>query len=137
MIYTYMFVYFLVCVCVCVLSHSVVFISLKPIDFSPPGSSVHGTFQARILEWVVIPFSRGFFQSRDQTCVSSLVGGFFATSITWEGQCVHMYACVWVWCVYPSTGQFIFCNHSNNPLLFYLSVPWKTLSLCPCNYTGF
>ena len=31
----------------------------KPMDCSPPGSSVHGIFQARILEWVVISFSRG------------------------------------------------------------------------------
>ena len=30
-----------------------------PIDYSPPGSSVHGNLQARILEWVAIPFSRG------------------------------------------------------------------------------
>ena len=32
-----------------------------PIDCSPPSSSVHGIFQTRILEWVVIPFSRGIF----------------------------------------------------------------------------
>ena len=32
---------------------------LQPEDGSPPGSSVHGILQARILEWVVIPFSRG------------------------------------------------------------------------------
>ena len=32
-----------------------------PMDCSPPGSSVHGIFQARILEWVAISFSRGFF----------------------------------------------------------------------------
>ena len=31
----------------------------EPMDCSPPGSSVHGIFQARILEWVAIPFSRG------------------------------------------------------------------------------
>ena len=30
-----------------------------PVDCSPPGSSVHGISQAKILEWVVIPFSRG------------------------------------------------------------------------------
>ena len=36
-----------------------------PIDCSLPGSSVHGIPQARILEWVAIPFSRGSFQSRD------------------------------------------------------------------------
>ena len=36
------------------------------MDCSPPGSSVHGSLQARILQWVVIPFSRGFSQPRDQ-----------------------------------------------------------------------
>ena len=40
-------------------SHSVVSDSCDPIDCSPPGSSAHGIFQARILEWVAIPFSRG------------------------------------------------------------------------------
>jgi len=42
-------------------SHSVVSDSLQPMDCSPPDSSLHGILQARILEWVVIPFSRGFF----------------------------------------------------------------------------
>ena len=37
---------------------------------NPPGSNVHGIFQARILEWVAIPFSRGSFQPRDQTIIS-------------------------------------------------------------------
>ena len=32
-----------------------------PMDYSPPGSTVHGIFQARILEWVAIPFSKGSF----------------------------------------------------------------------------
>ena len=36
-----------------------------PMDCSPPGSSVHGIFQARILQWVAILFSRGFSQPRD------------------------------------------------------------------------
>ena len=36
-----------------------------PMDCSPPSSSVHGILQARILEWVAIPFSRGSFQPRD------------------------------------------------------------------------
>ena len=36
-----------------------------PVECSPPGSSVHGIFQARILEWVAISFSRGSFQPRD------------------------------------------------------------------------
>ena len=47
---------------------------LGPIDCSPPGSSIHGISEARILEWVAISFPRGTSQSRDQahiTCVSS------------------------------------------------------------------
>ena len=42
------------------------------IDYSQPGSSVSGIFQARILEWVAILFSRGSSQPRDQIWVSSL-----------------------------------------------------------------
>ena len=42
-----------------------------------PGSSVHGIFQARILEWV--PFSRGSSRPRDWTQVSCIVGGFFTS----------------------------------------------------------
>ena len=41
-----------------------------PMDYSLPGSSVHGILQARIVEWVAIPFSRGSFQPRNQTQVS-------------------------------------------------------------------
>ena len=36
-----------------------------PIDYSPPGSSIHGILQARIMEWVAISFSRGSFLPRD------------------------------------------------------------------------
>ena len=43
-----------------------------PMDCSPPGSSVHGILQARILEWVAISSSRGSSQPRDQTRVSSI-----------------------------------------------------------------
>ena len=49
----------------CVLSHSIVSDSLLPRDCSPPGSSVHGIFQARILEQVAMPSSRGCSQPRD------------------------------------------------------------------------
>ena len=55
------------------------------MDCSPPGSSVHGIFQAGVLEWVAIPFSRGSFQPRDQTQVSCTPDRFFtvwAMSIT-------------------------------------------------------
>ena len=43
-----------------------------PMDFSPPGSSIHGISQARILEWVVISFSMRSYQLRNQTLVSCI-----------------------------------------------------------------
>jgi len=49
------------------------------MDCSLPGSSVHGILQARILEWVVIPFSRGSSRPRDQTWVSCTAGRFFSS----------------------------------------------------------
>ena len=42
----------------------------NPMIYSPPGSSVHGIFQARVLECVAFPFSRGSSQTRDWTQVS-------------------------------------------------------------------
>ena len=44
-----------------------------PMDYSRPGSSVHGIHQARILEWVAVPSSRGSSQPRDRTCISCLL----------------------------------------------------------------
>ena len=68
------------CVCVCVSVCLSVYLSYipgqlmqfclsfsSPMDCNPPGSSVHGILQARILERVTIPFSRGSSRSRDQT----------------------------------------------------------------------
>ena len=52
------------------------------MDYSPPVSSIHGILQARILEWIAIPFSRGSFQSRDQTWVSHVAGRFFTVCTT-------------------------------------------------------
>ena len=56
---------------------SVVSTSLQPVDCSPPGSSVHGILQARILEWLAVPFSRGSSLPRDRTQVSRITGRFF------------------------------------------------------------
>ena len=49
----------------------------NPMDCSPPGSPVHGILQARLLEWVAIPFSRGSSWPRDQIQVSHIAGRFF------------------------------------------------------------
>ena len=61
---------------------SVTQLCLTPYDSmgcSPPGSSVHGILQTRILQWVAMPSSRGSSWPRDQTCISCIAGGFFAT----------------------------------------------------------
>ena len=55
-----------------------------PLDCSLPGFSVHGIFQARILEWADIYFSRGSSQPRDQTQVSCTAGRFFTDWATRE-----------------------------------------------------
>ena len=70
------------CVCVCVLFTQLRLTLCDPMNCSPPGSSVHGIFQARILEWVAIPFSRGFSQPRDQTHISHIAGRFFSALAT-------------------------------------------------------
>ena len=79
-----------VCVCACVfvcvrlcVSHSVV------SDCSPPGSSVHGIVQARILEWVALPSSRGFSQPRNQPWISCIAGRFFIIGATREAPDFH------------------------------------------------
>ena len=78
-------------VCVCVAQSC---LTLRDsVDCSPPGSSVHGILQARILEWVAMPFSRGSSQSRDWTCVSyvSCIGQWFlyhSGGKNWPGRMV-------------------------------------------------
>jgi len=58
----------------------------NPMDCSLPGSTVHGVFQARILEWIAISFSRGTSQTRDWTWVSRIVGRCFTVWGT-----IHIY----------------------------------------------
>jgi len=59
-----------------------------PMHCSPPGSSVHGFSQARILEWVAISFSRGSSWPRDQTWVPCTTGRFFTDWATREAQMI-------------------------------------------------
>ena len=63
-------------------SHSVMSDSSWPHGLSPSGSSDHGIFQARILEWVAIPFSRGSSWPRDQTLASHIAGRLFTVWAT-------------------------------------------------------
>ena len=57
---------------------------LCPALCDPMDYTVHGILQARILEWVAIPFSRGSSQARDRTQVSCIAGGFFTSWATTE-----------------------------------------------------
>ena len=52
----------------------------------PKDYIIHGILQARILEWVTFPFSRGSSQLRDQTQVSPIAGGLFTSWATREAQ---------------------------------------------------
>ena len=58
--------------------------SCNPVDCSPPSFSVHGIFQARILEWIDISFSRGSSQPRDWTQISPIVDRRFTIWATRE-----------------------------------------------------
>ena len=57
-----------------------------PVDCNLPGTSEHGILQARILEWVAMPSSRGSSQSRDRTQVSYIAGRFFTVWATRKAQ---------------------------------------------------
>ena len=61
-----------------------------PMDCSLPGSSIHGIFQARILQWVAISFSGGSSQPRDRTWVSCIVGRHFTIWATRKAPRHHL-----------------------------------------------
>ena len=63
------------------------FSQLCPTLCNPLDYTVHGILQARILEWVAFPFTRGSSQPRDWTQVSHIAGGFFTSQATREALC--------------------------------------------------
>ena len=65
--------------CYCCLVAKLCLTLCDSMDCSPPGSSLHGVFQARMLEQVATCFSRDSSQPRDQTHIFCLAGGFFTT----------------------------------------------------------
>ena len=109
------------------------FYSVNKIDLisESESRSVHGILQARTLEWVTVPFSRGSSQPRDWTLISCIVGRFFTSWATSE-------ALIWL-------SSLLFYNNSpflKKILLFIfiffwlsctvcgISVPWPTHALC-------
>ena len=61
--------------------------SLQPYRLKLLGSSVHGTLQARIVEWVAMPSSRA---SRDQSWVSHIAGGFSTAELPGKPPVIHI-----------------------------------------------
>ena len=68
------------CCCCCLVTQSCPTLC-DSMDCSPSGSSVHGILQARVLEWVAMPSSRGSSQPRDRTWVFYIAGRFFTTEL--------------------------------------------------------
>ena len=81
-----------VCACVCVLVGQLYLTLCDPMDCNPSSSSVQGILQTRILEWVVIPFSRGFPQPRVRTWFSTIAGRFFIVWATMEARSDPFYS---------------------------------------------
>ena len=83
------------CVCVCVLNHVQL---CDPMDHSPPGSSVHGIFQARISKWVAAFYSRRSSWPRDQTlvsCISCIDSFVLYRYTTWGALCILQQIALW------------------------------------------
>ena len=84
------------------------------MDCSPPGFSVHEIFQARILEWVAISFSRRSSQPRDRTRVSWTAGRFFTSWATGVVACIKtLFFFLWLitfHCMYsPHIVCYLWC----------------------------
>ena len=79
----------------------------NPMDCSPPASFIHGILQARILAWIVIPFSKGSSQPKDQAQVSHIAGRFF-TSEPNPDTLLHAYLFMFclMWSSSPMAGFY-------------------------------
>ena len=87
-----------------------------PMDCSSPGSSVHAILQARILEWVAIPFSSGSSQPRDRTQVSLIAGRFFTLWVTRKDSVEVLLKTknrVALWSSNPTPGQISKGNYNS------------------------
>ena len=97
----------MICVCVCV---QLCLNLCKPMDCSPPNSSVHGVFQARILEWVAISSSRGSSRSRNWILISS---------ISFTGRCILYYCATW-----EALNKMVYPNVTLKKKLFFDNITW-------------
>ena len=101
----------------------------KPMDYSQPGSSVHGILQARILEWVAISYSSESSQPRDGTWVSCTVSRFF--TICYSGSLLSTLKYIYFF-FFKEEGKTCLSSHLQQGLLcgFYIFSPGSPLLLC-------
>ena len=90
--------------------------------------TVHGIFQARILEWVAFPFSKGSSQPRDQTQVSRIVGGFSTSWATREAQEYWEYGSNWEsnWGLLHCRWMLYQLNYQGSPCFI------RVVYICQC-----
>ena len=95
-----------------------------PMDCSPPGSSVLGIFQARILEWVAVSFSRGSIQFRDWTHISCIGRRILYHCATWEAPLKSLCICrknqeiyIYIYINKCSCGGFILIFGKTNTIM--------------------
>ena len=124
------------------------------MDCSLPDSSVHGILQARILEWVPVPFSRGCSWPRNWTRVYCITGRFFTSWATREAHNWHitMHECraynVLIWYIHMKVKVTQSCPTLCNPtdstvhgilqarILEWVGIPFSSRSSQPRNRTG-
>ena len=127
------------CVCTCSVAQ-LCLTPCDPVDYSLPGSSVHGILQARILKWVAISFSRGSSLPRDQSSVS-YIGGWILYRLSHLGSpysavyaFIHLFSthteaqlCALVqYAVVKKTGMVMDFNQ-NHPTNVYLQTVIKAV----------
>ena len=109
------------------------------MDYSPPGSSVHGILQTRILEWVAIPFSRRFSSPRGQTRISGLLHcRWILYCLSYQGSPLLLITClIKVFSLFPAKPTQL----SINPLCrchfceSFLSFLFLALGLLDCSFS--
>ena len=95
-----------------------------PVDCSPPGSSVHGILQARILEWVAISFSRGSSRPRDRTQVSCIAGRCFNLWTSREAQSTTNFELICIFLKKGSPTIYMYLGSAFGYLNFFLLQMW-------------
>ena len=96
-----------------------------PTLSTPPGFSVHGILQARILEWISMPFSRESSQPRDGIQVSCIAGRFFAVWATREA----IYRCV---CIHTHTHTHTHTHIHTLYMFLYTYTVYVCVYICMC-----